>query len=374
VRATKQGPRPTFAVVIAVALLLAGCSILEDDRLGSGPHLLYPESSAISYLAVRDEGLDAEVLWNHVHDDIKAATSRSEFIECAYAGAGRTGPASVLPESDEYEPEIGNVAMQGGEVTSTNVLVRGEVTYSVVDRRENRGILSVDVQVEGPESTSVTTVLLSPAFEDPHDPGGSSTYWGGGDLGDIVVGTVPEDPCLVGSSEVREQLQTTGTISIGRPQGQRPGFVGYRVLAVAWDNASTDRNLVGGAFWWMGDEGHGGDGLHPPSGDSTDTTGELEDEPATEGDVVAEPLPSPDWVDQAFLTTTNPRIEPGTYTIEVWANPGKLIPSTNPRIPAETNERHCIINVEVTAGTHLNLSINDIPSDDGECPHETQLR
>lgn len=365
--------RRVLVAVLAVALL-AGCSILEDDRLGSGPHMTFPESSAIFYLAVRDEALDAEVLWSHVHDDIKAETSRSEFVECVYASADRTGAASTLPESDEYEPEIGNVAMHGGEVTSTNVLVRDQITYSVADRRDDRGILSVDVRVEGPQDTSITTVLLSPDFEDPHDPGGSSTYWGGRGLGDIVVGTVPEDPCLVGAEAVRERLQTTGTISIGRAQGLQPEFIDYRVLAVVWDGAPEELILVGGAFWWMGDEGHGGDGLHPPNEGDSETAGEVEDDSVAEGDVVAEPVRAPDWVDQAFLPTETVRIEPGTYAIEVWANPTELTPSANPRIPAETNERYCSMEVEVSAGTHLDVFIEDIPTDGGECPHETEFK
>jgi hypothetical protein len=165
--------RRAFVVAVSVALLLAGCSVLEDDRLGSGPHMTFPEAEAIFYLAVRDEALDAEVLWSGVHHDIKAETSRSEFIDCVYARAGRTGPvAPVSAQSDEFEASISNVAMYGGEVTSTNVLVRDGNTYSVADRRDYRGIISLDVRVEGPQDTLITTVLLGLDVVDPHLPGG----------------------------------------------------------------------------------------------------------------------------------------------------------------------------------------------------------
>jgi hypothetical protein len=45
------------------------------------------------------------------------------------------------------------------------------------------------------------------------------------------------------------------------------------------------------------------------------------------------------------------RIEPGTYTIEVWANPSELTPSPNPRVPAET-----------------------VPTDRIECPDEAEFQ
>jgi hypothetical protein len=361
--------RRVFVGVVSVALLLAGCSVLEDDRLGSGPHMKPPEAVAIFYLAVRDEALDAEVLWSGVHDEIKAETSRSEFIDCVYARAGRTGPpAPASAQNDEFEASIANVAMYGGEVASTNVLVRDGNTYSVTDRRDDRSITAFDVRVEGPQGTSVTTVLLAPAADDPHLPGGGGYDFVGGGF-PVVVGTVPEDACLAGGEAVRERLQTTGTISVGRPQGQQklPELIDYRVLAVVWDDAPDESNLIGGAFWWADDEGHGGDGVHPPNEGDGDPAREVR----SEGD---EPRRAPDWVDRAFLPTEIVRIEPGIYTIEIWANPSELTPSANPRVPAETVERSCSIEVEVTAGAHLNVFISDIPIDGRECPHETELR
>ena len=363
--ATKRMVYRALAAVVSVALLLAGCSVFEDDRLGSGPHMFFPEATAIFYVAVQDEALDANVLWNELHDDIRAETSRSAFVDCVYARADRTGPASTLPESDEYEPDILNVAMHGGEVPSTNVLVRGENTYSIADRRDDRGIIAFDVQVEGPQDTSVTTVLLSPAVDDRHwdDP----RYSPPGHRGGVVVGTAPEDHCLDGAESVRERLQRTGMISVEGLQGERPELVDYRVLAVVWDGAPDDGNLVGGAFWWTADEGKGRDGVHPPNEGDADAVGEVPSDDE-------EPRRAPDWVNRAFLPTETVRIEPGTYSIEVWANPIELTPSATSGVAAEGAERNCVIEVEVTAGTHQDVFIEDMPTGGGECPHETKFR
>ncbi len=334
------------------------------------------EGLAITYIAVRDgpfaEPVDAEALWSEVHDDIKAQTSRSEFIDCFFAEADRTAPDTA---PDEFEPSlfergVPNLferAMYGGEVTSNGVLVRDGNTYSVADRRDDRGIIAVDVRVEGPQDTSVTTVLLSPRVFDPSDPGSGPQDWIG-DQGLAVVGTAPGDSCLVGAEALRERLQTTGMISVGHEYGAGvPELTDYRVMAVVWDGTPDEDNLVGGAFWWIGDEGDGGDGVHPPSegdGDSAEVA-------PSDGD---EPRRAPDWVARAFVPAETVRLEPDTYTIEVWANPSELTPSANPRIPAETAERNCTIEVEVTAATHLDVFIKDIPTDGGECPHETEFR
>lgn len=198
------------------------------------------------------------------------------------------------------------------------------------------------------------------------DPRYSPDGGHGGGRGLVVVGTVPEDPCLIGAEAVREQLQTTGMISVGHDQGQLPELIGYRILAVVWDGLPDEGNLVGGAFWWMNDEGNGGDGVHPANQGDDNTAREI---PSDED----EPRRVPDWVARAFLPTETVRIEPGTYTIEVWANPSELTPSANPRIPAESAERSCSIEVEITAGRHLDVFIHDIPTDGGECPNNTEL-
>lgn len=101
-------------VAPAVAVLLAGCTLRQEP-----PTLSLPEAVAIENVAVRDEALDAEVLWNGVHDDVQAETSRSEFLECVHARADRTGPATRASAVDELEPSLIGVATYGGEVLRT---------------------------------------------------------------------------------------------------------------------------------------------------------------------------------------------------------------------------------------------------------------
>ena len=362
------------SVALAGALLLVGC-LVEDPPAAFGP-----EFDAVAFIAVRDgqfaEPLDAEALLSAVHPDITAQTSRSKFIDCFFASADRPPPPEPFPTDAEISRDLWSVALHRGKVPSDNVLTKDGDTYSVVDRRDDRGITSLDVRVEGPQGASITTVLLTSDVEDPHDPGGSSRYWGVGAGGQVaVVGTVPDDPCLVGGEEVRERLQTTGLISVGRQpdQGPLPELIDYRVLAVVWTGAPDDRDLVGGAFWWMDDEGTGGDGVHPPS--DGDTAGDVEDDlELDDPDVPEEPRRAPDWVARAFEPAEAMRFAPGTYTIEVWADPSGLFPSANPRVPAETVERNCTMEIEVTAGTHLTVSFDDIPTGGGECPHETEFQ
>lgn len=360
-----------FAVVISVAMLLAGCSALEDDRLGAGPGMGPPEADAIFYLAVRDEALDAEVLWTAVHEDIQAATSRSEFVDCEYVRAGVVGPSAPVSEQERPlehpdQPRVSDAAMDGAVVTSTNVLDRDGIIYSVADRRDDRGVVSVDVRVESALGTEVTTVQLGFGVDDPHwtDP-----RYAPDDhefpASFPVVGTVPADPCLVGAGAVRERLQTTGMISIdGGSDEELSHLSGHRVLAVVRDRDGLD--VVGGAFWW-GDVGPA-DGVHPPNDDGVDTVREA---PADD----AEPRRAPDWVDRAFLPADLVRLESGSYTVEVWANPGGLTPSAaDPLVPADTAERHCTMDVEVESGHRTIVRLDDIPPDGGECPSETEFR
>lgn len=351
--------RRLLATIVSVALLLTGCIVADQ----AGPFLTFPEGEAISYVVVRDEALDAEVLWSSVHDDIKAETSRAEFFECTLAKADAAPPARALP--DELERSLVGLATYGGDVPDDNVLVRDATTYSASDHRTERGIISVDVEVEGPQRTSVTTVLLAAEPEDP-STGGGHDWIGAGPL--AVVGTVPEDPCLVGGDASRKRLQTTGTISVGNPDFREamPERIDYRVLAVLWDEAPEPARLVGGAYWWMDDEGKGGDRIHPPNEGPSDASTEIpvDDE---------EPRRAPDWIDHAFTSTEFVRLEPGTYMIEIWANPAELTQSADSSLPADAAERNCTIDVEVTAGTHLDVYINDIPIDGSECPHEAEL-
>jgi hypothetical protein len=367
-------PSRWSVAISSVALLSVGCGAFEDDRLGAGPFMTPPEADAIFYLAVRNEVLDAEVLWTAVHDDIRAATSRSQFIDCEYARAGVAGPTAPVSEQERPlehpgEPRVGDVAANGAKVTSTNVLERDGITYSIVDRRDEHGVVSIDVQVEGDGETDVTTVQLSYGEDDPHWADPRYAPDGYPFLASFtVVGTVPEDPCLVGAASVRDRLQTTGTISIGGgPEDQLSLLDGYRVLAVVRDGAPDEAEVRGGAFWWIGEGPSDLEGVHPPNHDGAGIAGEV---PAD----AEEPRHTPDWVDQAYLPTDVVRFEPGTYTIEVWADPTELSPSTRPDVPADVAERHCTMEVEVTAGPRTIVSLDDIPPDGGECPHETEFQ
>lgn len=348
--------------VVAASLLLAGCA--------EEPFLRGPEGAAITFVAVRGEALDAEVLWTGVHPEIQTQTSRSDFVDCSYGRAGQSGPTAPASAVPELEPSIFGVALYGGEVPSDNVLVRGDIRYSIGARTEDSsGIISVDVRTEGPSGTSMTTVLLTERVEDPHEPASSSAYWSAQGIL-AVVGTVPEDECFVGAEVLRDRIQTTGKISVGYSQDQLAELADYRVLAVVWDGTPDNPNLVGAGFWWVGDDGNGGDGIHPPRDGAIE---EIEDDGGNDGDVDAEPRRPADWVDDAYLLPDTVRIEPGTYTIEVWANPNGLSPSANPYVPAETTERRCSMDVEVTAGSYLNVHIEDYPVG-GECPRGVQPR
>lgn len=345
-------------MALGMAWFLLGHLFFYEDE----PGLRDREGEAITWVAARDLG-DAEALWRAVHHDIRAETSRSEFVGCVGGTADRTAPD---PEGGEFEPGILDMAMEQAEVPSDNVLVLEGTTYSIAGRRDDTGIVAVEVIVERGEETSSTTVLFTDSFEDPHWPDPRYAPDGltdGGGPGS-VVGFEPEDPCLVGSAAVRERLQTTGTVFVSHEDGsESPELSGYRVLALVSEGAAEDLRPLGGAFWW----GDDGDGVHPLNEAGVDTAGELphDDE---------EPRDPHDWVTQAFLPAETMRIQPGSYTIEVWANPDALTPSADRGVPAEANERNCTIQVDVLAGTHLDVVIDDIPADGGECPHDTNTR
>lgn len=352
-----------FAGVVSLALLSAGCLV------GSDPGITYPEGDAIAIVALRDgpvaEELDAKVLWSVVHPDIRAQTSRSEFIDCFFASADRPEPAEPASAEVELSRDLWGVGFYRGEIPSDNVLVKDGNTYSVVNGRDDRRIAALDVRVEGPQDTSVTTVLLS---EGAADGDGPSSY---------LVGTEPADPCLVGAETVREQLQATAMISIGHYRGELPELNEYQVLAVLWDGEPDELNLVGGTFWGIDDGGNGGGVVHPPNEGDGDSTGDDEDdlqlEDPDQPDVRAEPPQPGEWVARAFLSARTAQIEPGTYIIEIWANPIELTPSATPGVPAESAERNCVIEADITAGTHVDVFIEDIPTN-GECPHEIKFR
>lgn len=136
----------------------------------------------------------------------------------------------------------------------------------------------------------------------------------------------------------------TGTISIS-VQGWS-GVQGYRLLAVVWSADYTD--LVGGAFWTFidSDPFSGEDVVHPPA------------------------IPNPrsgvrSWGSEDYLWAETAELEPGTYRIDFWANPGELAPYGS-HIPAEPIERRCSVDVEVRAGESTLVVISGIPRE-GPC-------
>lgn len=330
------------------------------------PGISFPEGDAIAYIALRDgpyaEELDAEVLWTVVHPDIRAQTSRSEFFDCFFAQADRPFPPYPASAIDELESSLGGVAFYRGELPSDNVLVKDGNTYSATERRNDRRIAVVEVRVERPQDTSVVTVLLS---EGATDGDGPPSY---------VVGTVPADPCLVGAETVRDRLQATATITIGNFGSELPELNEYQVLAVVWDGYPDEANLIGGASWSIDEGGNGAGVVHPlDEGDVAAAGDDEEDLQPDDPDFSDEPPQPGEWVSQAFLSARAAQLEPGTYTIEVWANPIELTPSDTPGVPARDAERNCVIDVDVTAGTRLDILIEDIPTG-GECPHEIESR
>jgi hypothetical protein len=135
----------------------------------------------------------------------------------------------------------------------------------------------------------------------------------------------------------------TGTVMIS-VQGWS-GVEGYRLLAGVWDGY----DIVGGAFWTLidSDPFSGEDVVHPPY------LGEDE-----EGDYE-------DWGAGDYVWEETARLEPGTYRIDFWANPGELKPYGN-YVPSIPVERSCWVDVEVIAGEASKVVITDIPVD-GPC-------
>lgn len=141
---------------------------------------------------------------------------------------------------------------------------------------------------------------------------------------------------------------TTGTITISAEGWE--GLAGYRLLAVVERlTGSTGFDLKGGAFWTL-----------------------IDSDPFSAEDVVHPTIPfDPDREGQPFVDEYSwdetARLEPGTYRIHLWANPGELYPYGKyyPRAPVE---RECQIDVEVRAGENTTVVISDIPIAGDECP------
>ena len=174
--------RLAVVAVIASTAVLAGCSLVhESDKVLRGP-----EGAAVEIVAATGR-VDADESWLVLHPDIKANTTREAYIECFLANADGE-PKGPLP-----------VDLDNSRVPSDNVVVEFGVKYSVVDTREADGVIYVEVRAEGPQGTAVTSVLLStePPREDGELVGGYS-----------LAGTVPDDPCLVGSDALLDRLRS----------------------------------------------------------------------------------------------------------------------------------------------------------------------
>lgn len=126
------------------------------------------------------------------------------------------------------------------------------------------------------------------------------------------------------------------------------GVEGYRLLAGVFSEVSGE--LVGGAFWTMVDSDPFSitDVVHPPFW----------------GEDEAEDYES--WGAGDYLWEETALLEPGTYRITFWANPGELKPYGS-HIPAGVG-RSCWIDVEVNAGEATTVVISGFRGNHDECP------
>jgi hypothetical protein len=77
-----------------------------------------------------------------------------------------------------------------------------------------------------------------------------------------------------------------------------------------------------------------------------------------------------DWGAGDYVWEETARLEPGTYRIAFWANPGELKPYGN-YVPSLPIERSCWVDVEVIAGQTSVVTISGIPvDDDADAPCE----
>jgi hypothetical protein len=156
------------------------------------------------------------------------------------------------------------------------------------------------------------------------------------------------DPTPVVLRVMPEPNAAPGTLTVAARDWE--GMDGYRVLAVVWG----DEDLEGGAFWRRvdADPWSGEDVVHPPAFRS-DLTGDL-------GGTA--------WGDDDYWWDETAELEPGTYRIEITANPGEIIPFGS-HIPAAGNERSCFVEVVVESGQDVSLVVTGVPrADPGEPP------
>jgi hypothetical protein len=154
---------------------------------------------------------------------------------------------------------------------------------------------------------------------------------------------------LAGCNEGDAGGDVTGTGTITISVENWSGVEGYRLLAVA---GGYGNDLGGGAFWTLidSDPFSAEDVVHPP----------FLGEDVVEVDVE-------DWGTGDYLWEETARLEPGTYRIDFWANPGNVAPYGS-HIPASPIERQCWADVEVRAGEVSTIVISGIPKGAGRCP------
>jgi len=140
----------------------------------------------------------------------------------------------------------------------------------------------------------------------------------------------------------------SGTISISVEDWS--DAEGYELLAAVWDGS----DIVGGAFGTRIDTDpfSGSDVVHPPDW-SSDDSAEPDDEPRR-------------WFADDYQWNETARLQPGTYRIDLWANPDELKPYGS-MIPTGARRR-CSVDVEVKAGEATVVVISDIPGGGDPCP------
>lgn len=141
-----------------------------------------------------------------------------------------------------------------------------------------------------------------------------------------------------------EPLETTATGTINLSVQDWAGVSGYRLLAGVRTGGDAGE-IVGGAFWTIID--------------SDPFSGEDVVHPAYHGDV--EPEGAETWAEGDYLWDETALLEPGTYVIDFWANPGELAPYGS-HLPAEPIERRCWVEVRVEAGEASTVILSEIPA------------
>jgi hypothetical protein len=148
---------------------------------------------------------------------------------------------------------------------------------------------------------------------------------------------------------------TAGTINLSVEN--LSGMEGYRLLAGVWSQ-THDPPVVGGAFWTV-----------------------IESDPFTDSDRVhpaADPNPRTEvsevegWAAEDYLWDLTAQLEPGTYQVYYWANPGELDPYGS-HVPAGPIERRCDIDVIVVAGYATDVIVTDMPPGDIPCTFTSHI-